>query len=181
MLIFLLFYLIFNSDPAISALKFLDVVNMKDTQQKSQFYKTTLIEAMPLIPRVSDAQSIFPGVSFSTGTGCNRFHKFLFFFGGFVRFFGRTNWQRINHLRRQVVRFMAKQFVNYEPFYDSYKNVAAPANECPLFSHQPSATGNRQPATGSRQLATGDWRLTTVRITEGLVSKVFVGPIVRCR
>lgn len=26
---------------------------MKDTQQKSQFYKTTLIEAMPLIPRVS--------------------------------------------------------------------------------------------------------------------------------
>lgn len=166
MLIFVLFYLIFNSDPAISALKFLDVVNMKDTQQKSQFYKTTLIEAMPLIPRVSDAQSYFPGGFFSSGTGCNRFLKF-FFSGTFIRFFGRRNWQRINHLRRQVVRFTAKQFVNYEPFYDSCKNVAASANECPLFSHQPSATGNRQPAT--------------VRKTEGLVSKVFVGPIVWCR
>lgn len=30
---------------------------MKDTQQKSQFYKTTLIEAMPLIPRVSSSPS----------------------------------------------------------------------------------------------------------------------------
>ncbi|KAH8345925.1 hypothetical protein KR067_009094, partial [Drosophila pandora] len=47
-------------DPAISALKFLDVVNMKDTQQKSQFYKTTLIEAMPLIPRKLWWQNIWP-------------------------------------------------------------------------------------------------------------------------
>jgi len=44
---------LFLSDTPINALKFLDVVNMKDTQQKSQFYKTTLIEAMPMIPRVS--------------------------------------------------------------------------------------------------------------------------------
>ncbi|XP_020816683.1 SCY1-like protein 2 isoform X2 [Drosophila serrata] len=47
-------------DPAINALKFLDVVNMKDTQQKSQFYKTTLIEAMPLIPRKLWWQNIWP-------------------------------------------------------------------------------------------------------------------------
>jgi len=48
-------YSVFHSDTPINALKFLDVVNMKDTQQKSQFYKSTLIEAMPLIPRVSGA------------------------------------------------------------------------------------------------------------------------------
>ncbi|XP_017138491.1 SCY1-like protein 2 isoform X5 [Drosophila miranda] len=47
-------------DPAINALKFLDVVNMKDTQQKSQFYKTTLIEAMPVIPRKLWWQTIWP-------------------------------------------------------------------------------------------------------------------------
>ncbi|KAH8378837.1 hypothetical protein KR009_001709, partial [Drosophila setifemur] len=47
-------------DPAISALKFLDVVNMKDTQQKSQFYKSTLIEAMPMIPRKLWWQNIWP-------------------------------------------------------------------------------------------------------------------------
>ncbi|XP_017956241.1 SCY1-like protein 2 isoform X2 [Drosophila mojavensis] len=47
-------------DPAINALKFLDVVNMKDTQQKSQFYKTTLIEAMPLIPRKLWWQNLWP-------------------------------------------------------------------------------------------------------------------------
>lgn len=40
-------------DPAVNALKFLDVISMKDTSQKSHFYKVTLIEAMPLIPRVS--------------------------------------------------------------------------------------------------------------------------------
>lgn len=46
-------------------------------------------------------------------------------FSGFHLVFAgeRTNWQSINHLRRQVVRFTAKQFVNYEPFYDSCKNV----------------------------------------------------------
>lgn len=40
-------------DPAVNALKFLDVVNMKDTSQKTQFYKVTLMESMPLIPKVS--------------------------------------------------------------------------------------------------------------------------------
>ncbi|KMY98799.1 SCY1-like protein 2 isoform X3 [Drosophila simulans] len=47
-------------DTPINALKFLDVVNMKDTQQKSQFYKTTLIEAMPMIPRKLWWQNIWP-------------------------------------------------------------------------------------------------------------------------
>ncbi|EDW40951.1 GM25196, partial [Drosophila sechellia] len=51
---------VFLSDTPINALKFLDVVNMKDTQQKSQFYKTTLIEAMPMIPRKLWWQNIWP-------------------------------------------------------------------------------------------------------------------------
>jgi len=59
---------LFLSDTPINALKFLDVVNMKDTQQKSQFYKTTLIEAMPMIPRVS---ATVPWPILSTGNGCS--------------------------------------------------------------------------------------------------------------
>ncbi|XP_069967913.1 SCY1-like protein 2 isoform X6 [Bactrocera oleae] len=48
------------SDPAVNALKFLDVVNMKDTSQKSHFYKNTLMEAMPLIPRKLWWQNVWP-------------------------------------------------------------------------------------------------------------------------
>ncbi|XP_037948428.1 SCY1-like protein 2 [Teleopsis dalmanni] len=47
-------------DPAVNALKFLDVVNMKDTTQKSHFYKNTLMEAMPLIPRKLWWQNVWP-------------------------------------------------------------------------------------------------------------------------
>ncbi|XP_067644510.1 SCY1-like protein 2 isoform X4 [Eurosta solidaginis] len=47
-------------DPAVNALKFLDVVNMKDTSQKSHFYKNTLMEAMPLIPRKLWWQNVWP-------------------------------------------------------------------------------------------------------------------------
>jgi len=65
-------YSVFHSDTPINALKFLDVVNMKDTQQKSQFYKSTLIEAMPLIPRVSGAHFLLLLIFFfSTGNGCS--------------------------------------------------------------------------------------------------------------
>jgi hypothetical protein len=46
------------SDPAVHALQFLDVINMKDPGQKSQFYRCTLKEVLPLIPKVSCAQVI---------------------------------------------------------------------------------------------------------------------------
>ncbi|XP_068250884.1 LOW QUALITY PROTEIN: SCY1-like protein 2 [Palaemon carinicauda] len=39
------------SDPAVHALQFLDVINMKDPTQKSHFYRTTLMEVMPNIPQ----------------------------------------------------------------------------------------------------------------------------------
>ena len=40
-------------DPAVQALQFLDVISMKDPSQKSQFFRTTLFEVFPFIPRVS--------------------------------------------------------------------------------------------------------------------------------
>lgn len=43
-----------NSDPAVHALQFLDVINMKDPTQKSHFYRNTLREVLPFIPRVSE-------------------------------------------------------------------------------------------------------------------------------
>ncbi len=41
------------SDPAVQALQFLDVIAMKDPSQKAQFFRTTLTEVFPFIPRVS--------------------------------------------------------------------------------------------------------------------------------
>lgn len=35
------------------ALQFLDVINMKDPTQKSHFYRNTLKESLPFIPKVS--------------------------------------------------------------------------------------------------------------------------------
>lgn len=43
-----------SSDPAVHALQFLDVINMKDPTQKAYFYRSTLKDALPFIPRVSD-------------------------------------------------------------------------------------------------------------------------------
>lgn len=40
------------SDAAVHALQFLDVINMKDPGQKSQFYRTTLKDMLPCIPKV---------------------------------------------------------------------------------------------------------------------------------
>lgn len=42
-----------NSDSAVHALQFLDVINMKDPTQKAHFYRNTLKDALPFIPRVS--------------------------------------------------------------------------------------------------------------------------------
>ncbi|KAJ9585872.1 hypothetical protein L9F63_020485, partial [Diploptera punctata] len=46
------------SDPAVHALQFLDVINMKDPTQKSHFYRNTLKEVLPYIPRVSNIFSL---------------------------------------------------------------------------------------------------------------------------
>jgi hypothetical protein len=40
------------SDPVVQALQFLDVINMKDPSQKAHFYRNTLKEVLPYIPRV---------------------------------------------------------------------------------------------------------------------------------
>ncbi|XP_055388592.1 SCY1-like protein 2 [Condylostylus longicornis] len=40
------------NDSAVHALQFLDVINMKDPTQKTHFYRTTLRDVLPLIPRV---------------------------------------------------------------------------------------------------------------------------------
>ena len=45
-------YLTF-SDPAVQALQFLDVIGMKDPSQKAQFFRTTLTQVFPFIPRVT--------------------------------------------------------------------------------------------------------------------------------
>lgn len=42
-----------QSEPAIQAMQFLDVITMKDPAQKSHFYRSALIEAMPFIPKVT--------------------------------------------------------------------------------------------------------------------------------
>ena len=40
------------SDPAVQALQFLDVISMKDPSQKAQFFRITLTQVFPFIPRV---------------------------------------------------------------------------------------------------------------------------------
>ena len=41
------------SDPAVQALQFLDVIGMKDPSQKAQFFRVTLTQVFPFIPRVN--------------------------------------------------------------------------------------------------------------------------------
>lgn len=41
-----------QSEPAIHAMQFLDVITMKDPNQKSNFYRGTLLDALPYIPKV---------------------------------------------------------------------------------------------------------------------------------
>lgn len=44
------------SDTLLHVLQFLDVINMKDPTQKAHFYRATLREALPFIPRVMQEQ-----------------------------------------------------------------------------------------------------------------------------
>lgn len=48
------------SDPAVQALQFLDVISMKDPSQKAQFFRTTLAEVFPFIPRKLWFQHVWP-------------------------------------------------------------------------------------------------------------------------
>ncbi|XP_024936571.1 SCY1-like protein 2 isoform X2 [Cephus cinctus] len=48
------------SDPSVHALQFLDVINMKDSTQKAHFYRNTLKEVLPYIPRKLWYQHIWP-------------------------------------------------------------------------------------------------------------------------
>ena len=40
-------------DPAVQALQFLESLNSKDTNQKAQFFRNTLLEVFSIIPRVN--------------------------------------------------------------------------------------------------------------------------------
>ncbi|KAJ8737555.1 hypothetical protein PYW08_000150 [Mythimna loreyi] len=51
-----------DSEVAIAAMQFLDIVSMKDPQQKAHFYRNTLIEALPVIPVKLRWQHIWPGL-----------------------------------------------------------------------------------------------------------------------
>ncbi|KAJ8924777.1 hypothetical protein NQ315_000930 [Exocentrus adspersus] len=50
------------SDPAVHALQFLDVINMKDPTQKAHFYRNTLKEALPFIPKKLWYQHVWPSL-----------------------------------------------------------------------------------------------------------------------
>uniref|UniRef100_A0A336MKF9 CSON002411 protein n=1 Tax=Culicoides sonorensis TaxID=179676 RepID=A0A336MKF9_CULSO len=48
------------TDSAVHALQFLDVINMKDPTQKAHFYRNTLKDALPFIPRKLWWQHVWP-------------------------------------------------------------------------------------------------------------------------
>ncbi|XP_023289663.1 SCY1-like protein 2 [Orussus abietinus] len=48
------------NDPAVHALQFLDVINIKNQSQKAHFYKNTLKEVLPYIPRKLWYQHVWP-------------------------------------------------------------------------------------------------------------------------
>ncbi|KAF4525794.1 hypothetical protein B566_EDAN002056, partial [Ephemera danica] len=49
-----------RNDSAVHALQFLDVINMKDPTQKAHFYRNTLKEVLPYIPRKLWYQHVWP-------------------------------------------------------------------------------------------------------------------------
>ena len=55
-----IFYFYVSSDPAVQALQFLDVIGMKDPSQKAQFFRTTLTQVFPFIPRKLWFQHTWP-------------------------------------------------------------------------------------------------------------------------
>ncbi|KAL0902381.1 hypothetical protein ABMA27_000265 [Loxostege sticticalis] len=57
-----------QSEPAIHAMQFLDVITMKDPNQKSNFYRTTLIDALPYIPKKLRWQHVWPALQLEVRT-----------------------------------------------------------------------------------------------------------------
>ena len=41
-----------SRDPAVQALQFLESLDSKDTNQKAQFFRNSLTEVFPIIPKV---------------------------------------------------------------------------------------------------------------------------------
>ncbi|XP_063838020.1 SCY1-like protein 2 [Ostrinia nubilalis] len=56
------------NEPAIQAMQFLDVITMKDPNQKSNFYRTTLIDALPYIPKKLRWQHVWPALQLEVRT-----------------------------------------------------------------------------------------------------------------
>ncbi|CAH0402045.1 unnamed protein product [Chilo suppressalis] len=57
-----------QSEPAIHAMQFLDVITMKDPNQKSNFYRTILIDALPYIPKKLRWQHVWPALQLEVRT-----------------------------------------------------------------------------------------------------------------
>ncbi|KPJ09257.1 SCY1-like protein 2 [Papilio machaon] len=49
-----------QTEPAIQAMQFLDVITMKDPNQKTNFYNSVLLEALPYIPKKLRWQHVWP-------------------------------------------------------------------------------------------------------------------------
>ncbi|XP_013179550.1 PREDICTED: SCY1-like protein 2 isoform X2 [Papilio xuthus] len=57
-----------QSEPAIQAMQFLDVITMKDPHQKANFYTTMLLEALPYIPKKLRWQHVWPALQMEVRT-----------------------------------------------------------------------------------------------------------------
>ncbi|XP_053624423.1 SCY1-like protein 2 isoform X3 [Plodia interpunctella] len=57
-----------QSEPAIHAMQFLDVITMKDPNQKTNFYRGTLIDALPYIPKKLRWQHVWPALQLEVRT-----------------------------------------------------------------------------------------------------------------
>ena len=47
-----IFLIYISRDPAVQALQFLESLDSKDTNQKAQFFRNSLTEVFPIIPKV---------------------------------------------------------------------------------------------------------------------------------
>ncbi|CAG9558359.1 unnamed protein product [Danaus chrysippus] len=57
-----------QSEPAIQAMQFLDVITIKDPVQKSNYYRGPLLEALPFIPKKLRWQLIWPAIQLELRT-----------------------------------------------------------------------------------------------------------------
>ncbi|XP_058808190.1 SCY1-like protein 2 isoform X2 [Phymastichus coffea] len=55
-------YIKYFNDPSVQAFQFLDVINMKDPPQKVHFYRTTLKEVLPYVPKEALASEVLAAV-----------------------------------------------------------------------------------------------------------------------